>query len=135
MATVPPVSVLAETLAVIGEKKNQGLVEVYVFTDAIQKLADAIVDEGYLGVVPLVERQCPRPFEPYLRHELLLELVGRMRLDVVDPQKEWSLFLPIRQPCERARTDVVGRCLALGEPEPALAVQDRLVCLEMLIQT
>ena len=105
--------------------------------DVGQELTDRPVDLGDLRVVAVrwkvvtLRRQAQR-FEV-----VLLQPVGRVRLDVVDPEKERPIVARVDvvlEPLDGRVVDVVGRRLAAHQSEPALSLEHGPVFLEVLAE-
>ena len=107
IAAVPPVAVLAQALAMIGGEDEQGVgLELGVAVEGREQAPDVLVGEGDLGVVAV------RPGDLAVQagdaertDELLLQAIGGVRLDVVDPEQERpaALLSVASRPARRGR--------------------------------
>ena len=135
MPTVSPITVLPQTLSVIGCKESDHLAGWNKIRGVLEKPRDVVVDIGDLGIVLAAVRiEIAIGSGSQLTQECPLQLVGSMGLDIVDPEEEGPLGLILElagEPLGRPVGEVLSHRFSLDHPEPAGFGHNLLVLVEL----
>ena len=118
-----PDAVLAQALAVVGGEHHQGVGgQPRAPGHAGQQLTDGGVDERHLGVVAVGLAGAAAGGQPEPAGVGVVEEVGGVRLDVVDPEKEGAAAAGVVvEPGQGLLVEVLGGGLAAEQAQPAPA--------------